>query len=191
MDSRPVRSYSPEVIGTDRPAARMGGSDQLTIETDRLTSKPERGEGLRFELDHGLPPRSRVLAGVTALVVVLAASILLAIFLVVALRQDQTQLHNRNVPYASAIAEARLWAKAIANDERGFLITGDRTFIRQIDQRVGYARRSFVEAQAAADGDEQIEALDEAAAGFERWHARLRSQIALYDAGNKQAATDQ
>jgi methyl-accepting chemotaxis protein len=157
---------------------------------DRLTYKPE-ADRLPFEFDQGLPPRSRVLAGITALVAVLAASILLAVFLVVALRQDQTQLYDRNVPYASAIAEARLWAKAVANDERGFLITGDRTFIEQIDQRVGYARRAFAEAGRAADGEAQAEALDEAAAGFERWHARLRSQLALYDAGKKEAATQQ
>jgi methyl-accepting chemotaxis protein len=168
----------------------MGGSDHLTIETDRLTWKPER-DALPFELEHGLPPRGRVLAGVTALVVVLGASILLAIFLVVALRQEQTQLHSQNVPYASAIAEARLWAKAIANDERGFLITGDRTFIQQIDRRVGNARQAFVDAKLAADGEAQIRALDEAVAGFERWHNRLRSQFDLFDAGKKTVATEQ
>jgi len=156
---------------------------------DRLTSRPER-ERPAFELEHDLPPRSRVLAGVTALVVVLAASILLAVFLVVALRQDQTQLNNRNVPYASAVAEASLWAKAMANDERGYLLTGDRTFIEQIDQRVGFARRAFVEAERAADGEAQIRALDEAVAGFEAWHARLRSQIALFDDGQEEQATE-
>ena len=178
------------MIGTDRAAARPGSSDRLTIETDRLTAKPERVELAPFALDHGLPPRSRVLAGVSALVAVLGASILLAVFLVVALRQDQTQLHNRNVPYASAIAEASLWAKAMANDERGYLITGDRTFIEQIDQRVGYARGAFAEAERAADGEEQIRALDEAVAGFEEWHAQLRGQLALYNAGKREEAKE-
>jgi methyl-accepting chemotaxis protein len=157
---------------------------------DRLTAKSE-AERLTIELDHELPPSSRVLAGVTALVVLLGASILLAVFLVVALRQDQTQLNDRNVPYASAIAEARLWAKAIANDERGFLITGERAFVEQIDQRVGYARQAFVEAKRAADGEAQVRALDAAITGFERWHARVRSHLALYDAGDKKAATEQ
>jgi methyl-accepting chemotaxis protein len=157
---------------------------------DRLTSKPD-SERLTVELDHELPPRGRVLAGVTTLVAVLGTSILLAVFLVAALRQDQTQLHNRNVPYASAVAEASLWAKAIANDERGFLITGDRTFIEQIDRRVGHVRSAFVEAKKAADGEEQVNALDEAVTGFERWHARLRVQFDLYDAGKKDTATQQ
>jgi methyl-accepting chemotaxis protein len=156
---------------------------------DRLTSKPEP-ERLPFEFDHSLPPRSRVLAGISALVAVLGVSILLAVFLVVALRQDQTQLHNRNVPYASAVAEASLWAKAMANDERGYLITSDPTFIEQIDQRVGYARRAFVEAERAADGEAQIRALDEAVAGFEAWHAQLRRQFALYQGGDTKKATE-
>jgi methyl-accepting chemotaxis protein len=154
---------------------------------DRLTSKPEP-QRPTLELDHELPPRSRVLAGVTALVAVLGASILLAVFLVAALRQDQSQLHDRNVPYASAVAEASLWAKAIANDERGYLLTGDRTFVEQIDQRVGYARSAFVEAERAADGEAQLRALDEAVAGFEEWHARLRSQIALFQDGERERA---
>jgi methyl-accepting chemotaxis protein len=156
---------------------------------DRLTSKTE-SERLPIELDHELPPRGRVRAGVTALVAVLGASILLAVFLVVALRQDQTQLHDRNVPYASAVAEASLWAKAIANDERGYLLTGDRTFVEQIDQRVGKARNAFVEAERAADGEAQLRALDEAVAGFEEWHAQLRSQFALYESGERKKATE-
>ncbi len=154
---------------------------------DRLTSIPAAGRPT-IELDHDLPPRSRVLAGVTALVAVLGASILLAVFLVVALRQDQTQLNNRNVPYASAVAEASLWAKAIANDERGYLLTGDRTFVEQIDQRVGFARSAFVEAERAADGEAQLRTLDEAVAGFEEWHALLRSQIALFQTGQREQA---
>jgi methyl-accepting chemotaxis protein len=190
MDSCPTPAYSPEVIGADRAAARPGSGDRLEIETDRLTSKPERVELPPFALEHELPPRSRVLAGVTALVVVLGASILLAVFLVVALRQDQTQLHSRNVPYASAIAEASLWAKSVANDERGYLITGDRTFVLQIDRRVGEVRRAFVEAQRAADGEAQLRLLDQAAAGFEQWHALLRSELALFDADKEKAATE-
>ena len=154
---------------------------------DRLTSKPEP-QRPTLELDHALPPRSRVFVGVTALVAVLGASILLAVFLVVALREDQTQLNNRNVPYASAVAEASLWAKAIANDERGYLLTGDPAFVEQIDQRVGFARSAFVEAERAADGEAQLRALDEAVVGFEEWHARLRSQIALFQAGERERA---
>ena len=179
------------MIGADRPGARPDGGNRLTIETDRLTSRPEQDARLTIGLDHDLPPRKRVLAGVTVLVAVLGASFVLLAFLVVALRQDQTQLHTRNVPYASAISEARLWAKAMANDERGFLITGDRTFIRQIDQRLGRVRQAFVDAKQAADGDAQVRALDEAIAGFERWYQRLRSQLDLYDAGRTEVATQQ
>jgi methyl-accepting chemotaxis protein len=108
---------------------------------------------------------------------------------IVSLSRDQSELQDHNVPYAVAIATAALNAKGIANDERGFLISGDPEFLEEIDQRLLSARTAFSEATITADTDVQRAAASEAHAGFERWIFALQRQLKLFQSGDRQAAT--
>jgi hypothetical protein len=54
--------------------------------------------------------------GVGSLLALLAASMLIAIVVVVSLKADERHLNDRDVHYASAVAVAALNAKGIAND---------------------------------------------------------------------------
>jgi pyridoxine 5'-phosphate synthase PdxJ len=65
--------------------------------------------------------------GVGSLLALLAASMLIAIVVVVSLKADERHLNDRDVHYASAVAVAALNAKGIANDQRGYLLTDDTT----------------------------------------------------------------
>ena len=117
-------------------------------------------------------------------------SFVVAVVLVSDLRSDQSQLQTRHVPYASAVAEVALLAKSIANDERGFLISGDEQFVRQLERRIGEARAAFAAALRSADGQDQYEIADEAWAGFERWLQALRDVLTTFQSGERQASIE-
>lgn len=124
------------------------------------------------------------LAGLLALLVVLTA---IAILIVVDLSGDETRL-NDDVPYATAVAAAALNAKSVANDQRGFLLTGDTMYSREAARRAADARREFATASHVAVSDAQRQAVADSRAGFERWWKAAQAGFATYRAGNTQQA---
>jgi methyl-accepting chemotaxis protein len=130
----------------------------------------------------------QVLLGVGGLLAPLAASMLVAIFLVVGLKHDETHLNDRDVPYASAAATAALNAKGIANDQRGFLLTGDPKFIDEADRRISDARAAFAAAANVAADPTQRRAVNQAHAGFEGWVQAVHGEFVTFQAGDHQGA---
>jgi methyl-accepting chemotaxis protein len=135
-----------------------------------------------------LPMGFQVLLGVGGLLALLAASMVVAIFLVVGLKHDETHLNDRDVPYASAVATAALNAKGIANDQRGFLLTGDNKFIDEADRRISDARAAFATAANAAADPTQRQAVNQAHAGFEGWVRALHGEVAAFQTGDHRGA---
>jgi methyl-accepting chemotaxis protein len=140
------------------------------------------GSGIRLAIGF------KLLVGICVVFAMLSAAIAVAVLSIFSLTRDQAQLQERNVPYAVALATAALNAKGIANDERGFLISGDREFLEEIDQRLLNVRTAFVVAGIAADGETQTRAVDRAQAGFERWVRALEKELATFQAGDRAAA---
>jgi methyl-accepting chemotaxis protein len=130
----------------------------------------------------------QVLLGVGGLLTLLVVSMLVAIVVVAGLKADERHLNDRGVPDASAVAAAALNAKGIANDQRGFLLTGDPEFVRDADHRIGDARAAFAVAASAAVDPAQRQAVSEARAGFERWVQAMRSEVATFQAGDHRGA---
>jgi methyl-accepting chemotaxis protein len=122
------------------------------------------------------------------LLALFAAAMMAAIFLVVGLRNGETRLNDRDVPYASAVADAALNAKGIAHDQRGFLLTGDPTFIDEANRRIGAARSSFTAAARAASNDGQRQAVSAAQTGFERWIQAVHEEFVTFRAGDHERA---
>ena len=126
---------------------------------------------------------TQVWLAVGALLAMTAASILGAIALLVNLENDATRLNDRAVPFASSVAAAALSAKGAANDERGFLMTGDRRFAEEAQRRIVNAREAFEAASGAATAGPQRRAISEARAGFERWVRTLDAEFAAFGNG--------
>ena len=118
----------------------------------------------------------------------LAVSMGVAILLFVGLDQEQTHLNDRDVPYGSAINEAALNAKAVANDQRGFLLSGDERYFEEASRRIEVARAAFKRALALADPGAQHQAVSAAAAGFERWVEVVHREFANFQEGNRHGA---
>lgn len=134
-------------------------------------------------------PDFPILVGLGLVLLLLVAAVGGAVLSIVDLSRDQAELQDHNVPYAVAISTAALNAKGIANDERGYLISGDRQFLEEIDQRLLNARTAFSEATISAKDDVQRRAAAEAQAGFERWIWALERQLETFQSGNRKAAT--
>jgi methyl-accepting chemotaxis protein len=126
----------------------------------------------------------RVWLGVGGLLTLVAASILIAVFLVVGVRGHEQNLNERVVPYSSAVAAAALDAKGAANDERGLLLSGDPRFIEEADGRIDSARSWFAVAAAAASSDAQRRVVADARAGFEQWVSGVRQEFASFHSGD-------
>src|SRR5687767_3162436 len=151
-----------------------------TAEIDRM---PRRGR-VRLASD------VQVLIGVGSLVALLAVAVGIAVFLIVSLEDDATNVSHRHVQYATAIHEAALSAKGIANDQRGFLLSGNPEYLDEIETRSAEARSAFALAGTYAVGAAQRDALEEARFGFERWLRALQVDIRAFQRGFKERAID-
>lgn len=135
-----------------------------------------------------MPIGSQLLLGLGGLLALLIVSMLVAIVLVVGLGNGETRLNEHDVPFAAAVAEAALNAKGMANDQRGFLLTGDATFVDEAHRRAADARANFTVAARAAGTEGQRQAVTEASAGFERWVRAVDGEFAIFASGDRQRA---
>jgi CHASE3 domain sensor protein len=155
---------------------------------DRLFAAPRQAPGPPPDTGRRLPLAFPVVASVGLLLAVVVVAIAIAAFSILRLSQDQAQLQDQNVPYAVAVSTAALYAKGIANDERGYLISGNREFLEEIEQRLINVRTAFSEAAIAADGERQRRAIAAAHAGFEEWFWVVRSEFKMFQTGDREKA---
>jgi methyl-accepting chemotaxis protein len=130
----------------------------------------------------------QVLIGVGSLVALLAVAVGIAVFLIVSLEDDATNVSHRHVEYATAVHEAALSAKGMANDYRGYLLSGNPVFLEEIETRTVDARSSFALAATYAVGATQRNAVEEARAGFDVWLRALHADIAAFQRGDQERA---
>ena len=129
-----------------------------------------------------------MLAAVGSLVVLLVIAVAIAIALIVTLGNNAREA-ERQARFTAAVHTAALHAKTLANDERGYFISGDIEFVNQMDGEIELARAAFAAAAEAA-APEQRRTLAEAHEGFERWLAAVQAEIAQYQAGDEEAAIE-
>jgi CHASE3 domain sensor protein len=157
-----------------------GNVEGGTAQVDRV---PRRGR-VRLASD------VQVLIGVGSLVALLAVAVGIAVFQIVSLEDDATNVSHRHVQYATEIHEAALSAKGIANDYRGYLLSGKPEFLEEIDMRTVEARSAFALAATYAVGAAQRDAVEEARAGFDVWLRAMHADIRAYQRGFEERAID-
>ena len=154
--------------------------------SSRAGGAPQTGRSARSARELRL-----VLAGMGIPLALMAVGILVAGVLIFGLREDASHLTDSQIQYATAVNAAALTAKAIANDERGFLLSGgDRQFIRQLDDRTISARAAFAVAASEADSRDQRRAVREANEGFEAWIQALHEETAIWEQGDRERAVE-
>lgn len=136
----------------------------------------------------GVPLDVRVLIAVASLVMLLVIAIVIAVVLVVTVGNNATAA-ERQGRFTAAVHAAALQAKALANDERGYFISGDPEFVGQMEGRIELARAAFEAAGEAASPDQRSE-FEKARQGFERWLEAVEREIAVYQSGDEAAAIE-
>jgi CHASE3 domain sensor protein len=154
------------------------------------TSGTTGSGGLRSNGRHRLASDVQVLIGVGSLLALLAVAVGLAVLLIVSFEDDATDDASRHVGYATAIHEAALSAKGIANDQRGFLLSGNTVYLSEIRERTADARTAFTLADSFAVGAAHRDALEQSRAGFEHWLAALNGDIAEFRHGAREEAIE-
>jgi methyl-accepting chemotaxis protein len=130
----------------------------------------------------------KVLAAVASLVVLLVVAVAIAIALVITIGHN-ANLAERHARFTDAVKAAALHAKGLANDERGYFISGNDEFAAQMEGRIDLARAAFESAEQSASAN-QRGTLAEAREGFERWLTAVDEEIALYRSGDTEAAIE-
>jgi methyl-accepting chemotaxis protein len=148
------------------------------------------GDTSRSYRRYRLASDRQVVVGVGSLLALLAVAVGVAVFLIVSFEGDATDVSHRHVLYATEIHEAALSAKGMANDYRGYLLSGNPEYVSEIRTRTAEARAAFDLAASYAVGASHRDAAREARAGFERWLVALHQDIAAFDRGERERAVD-
>jgi methyl-accepting chemotaxis protein len=139
-------------------------------------------------LSRRVPLGLQVVLGIGGLVALVVVAVVLAVVFVSGLGDNAADLTDREVQYARAIDAAAWRAKAMANDERGFLLSGEEPYLERFERRAVRVQGSFVTAEIAAEEHEQREAVRDTRAGFLRWLRAVRAEVATYKAGDRESA---
>lgn len=79
----------------------------------------------------------------------------------------------RDSTYLEAVGDAALTAKAIANDQRGYLLSGDPEFLAQIRERKVMVGQALARASTAAHEERQRREIASLSAAISRWQVAL------------------
>jgi methyl-accepting chemotaxis protein len=84
------------------------------------------------------------------------------------------------VPYLTELNSVALTAKAAANDERGFLLTGDRSFRDGVAGRRDAVNAMLAEAAAHADAASERATVQQIKAALDAWFAAVATEFTTY-----------
>jgi methyl-accepting chemotaxis protein len=128
--------------------------------------------------------------GAGGLLALLAVSVVIAIVLISDLVNRENRLTQNDAPFTQAVADAALYAKGVANDQRGFLMSGDASYIDEANERIAEARSAFARARLSAAAGAQRDSVDLAGSGFEQWVAAVQDEFRTFQAGDRQSAVN-
>jgi methyl-accepting chemotaxis protein len=133
--------------------------------------------------------RARLYRGIGGLLVLLATSSGLGILLLHHLSSTESTLAKKAQPYLADLSTAAVAAKAAANDERGYLMTGDPKFLDEIrEKRDAVVFPTLAHAATVyGTGSKETKAVDAITAGYKKWAAARDAELKLYASDHKGA----
>src|SRR4051812_15912138 len=108
----------------------------------------------------GMSVRMRLAIMIASCVGLMAVAIAYTIGSVADLVTEQKRVSAAASGYLGGLSSAALAAKSAANDERGFLLTGDRSFVDEARQRRTVEIAGLAKARGAASRDAERAAVD-------------------------------
>jgi methyl-accepting chemotaxis protein len=127
-----------------------------------------------------MPLKARVIAGLGALVALMAVSGILSITLLGRLDHAERALAEQ-VQYLDGLATAATSAKGAANDERGYLLDGDTSFIDEYDKKVEDAMAALDGAGGIVPaGSPERRGIDAVRAGIDTWATAVHKEFDVF-----------
>jgi methyl-accepting chemotaxis protein len=113
--------------------------------------------------------------------VVVAAGVVIGLSVqgVAGLHDGQNQTSRRAIPYLTGLSDAALAAKSAANDERGYLLSGDPKFRDEAVGRRTAERAGLTQARSAALNTAQVQAVDQTDRHLQAFNDSLDKEFAL------------
>lgn len=128
----------------------------------------------------GWTVRRRLVAGYAVVLLLFCGAVGLAVTRIDSLQADRRVQNEYTVPYLGHLQQAALAAKAAANDERGFLLTGDQKFADEALGRQERVTGQYDAARETALTDDDRARVDAIAAAQGAWMDALRSEFTLF-----------
>ncbi len=125
-----------------------------------------------------LPLAGRVVAAVSAVLLLLAATGGIAVARLQSLRSAQAAADASSL-LVGHLLQAQLAARAAANDERGYLLTGDPKFAKEQRGRAPLVTQALQDAAAIAPAES--EAIGKVAADYAAWQTAVDAEFATFD----------
>ncbi len=142
---------------------------------------------MHFFTSHSI--RARLYRGIGGILVLLAASSALGIALLHGLSSNESTLANKAQPYLADLSTMAVAAKGAANDERGYLMTADPTFLDEIK-----TKRDAVVYPTLADAAKiypassaETKAIKDIVSGYTTWAKARNAELKLYASNHKGA----
>ncbi|GAA2676896.1 MULTISPECIES: methyl-accepting chemotaxis protein [Actinosynnema] len=133
--------------------------------------------GTKVLLAVGVVALASVLTGVTGLVKIESL-------------QDTNEMQlSRTVPYLNGLQEAALQAKAAANDERGYLLTGESSYRDSFEKRFTAVADALRSSETSTQRPERKEAVAKVRAELETWHSSVITELDLFTTDRAGAIT--
>ncbi len=124
--------------------------------------------------------RLQLAAAFGVLLVMASAVIGIGILSLRDLESVNSEVAGHAVPYLTGLSDAAVAAKAAANDERGFLLTGNTAYVTECQGRRTAENTGLAGARAGATTAAERDAVDEVSAGLDAFNRSLDDEFGLF-----------
>ena len=121
-----------------------------------------------------------LLVAASIVVALLAATAVTAVVQVRALQGSHRHVTEVSVPEMRHLLETRVAAEAASNEERGFLLSGDRKYIREFEESMSRADASLDKVKEISS-PESRSAIEATELRMNQWSGAVRKEFILWD----------
>ena len=141
------------------------------------TGRQQRVNGVVDMGISGTSVRVQLAGAFGALVALTAVAVGVAVTSTVGLRAAEADVAQHAVPYLTGLSDADVAAKAAANDERGYLLTGQASYVAESKGRRTVENAGLAQARATAMTGTQRAAVDRVQSGLEAFNQALDAEF--------------
>jgi len=146
-------------------------------------------DGAVMDRLHRIPIGAKLALCFALLIALVAATTLFVQSNLSTLNGEAKTVGDRSVPFDQALGDIAVTVKAMANDERGYMMEPDQEYLDSIDERADSVAANFDTAAAVAPTAQLRAQIARIRGDYETWLAALRDELALAETDRAAART--